>query len=92
MRENLSDLCTYTGDKIKLTKAEVIKEIRKKIDDLDKTMDKKLEEVVTALQETVKNSQRHGDNQDELRKNVQKRFHEHKKFILTTLLELLRGC
>ena len=70
MREALSDLYMCTGDKIKLTKVEVIKEIREKIDDLDKTMDKKLKEVVTALQETVKKSQRRGDNQDKLRKNV----------------------
>jgi len=50
-----------------------IKEIRKKINDLDKTMEVKLKEVVTALQETVKNSQRHGDNQDERRENVKKK-------------------
>ena len=49
MREALSDLHMCTGHKIKLTKVEVIKEIRKKIDDLDKTMDKKLGEVLTAL-------------------------------------------
>ena len=70
MREVLSDLYMCTGDKIKLTKVEVIKEIREKIDDLDKTMDKKLKEVVTALQETVKKSEQRGDNQDKLRKNV----------------------
>ena len=70
MREALSDLYMCTGGKIKLTKVEVIKELREKIDDLDKTMDKTLKEVVTALQETVKKSQRHGDNQDKLRKNV----------------------
>ena len=91
MCEALSNLYLCTGNKIKLTKVEVIKEIRKKIDDLHKTMDKKLKEVVTALQETVKNSQRHGVNQDKIRKNVQKRFHEHEEFIRTNLLELILG-
>ena len=91
MCEALSNLYLCTGNKIKLTKVEVIKEIRKKIDDLDKTMDKQLKEVVTALQETVKNSQRHGDNQDKLRKNVQKRFYKHEEFIRTNFLELILG-
>ena len=91
MCEALSNLYLCIGNKIKLTKVEVIKEIRKKIDDLDKTMDKQLKEVVTALQETVKNSQRHGDNQDKLRKNVQKRFYEHEEFIRTNFLELILG-
>ena len=91
MREALLDLYLCTADKIKLKKVKVIKEIRKKIDDLDKTMDNKLKEVVTALQETVKNSQRHGDDQDKLWKNVQKRSHEHEEFIRTNLLELIPG-
>ena len=85
--ENISFLRSL--DEKKLTKVEVIKEIRKKINDLDKTMEVKLNEVVTALQETVKNSQQHGDNQDKLRENVQEKFHEHEEFIRTNLLELI---
>ena len=87
MRENLSFLCRL--DKKKLTKVRVIKEIRKNINDLDKTMEVELKEVVTALQETVKNSQQHYDNQGKQRENVQKKFHEHEKFIRTKLLELM---
>ena len=94
MAEDISFLCELDekesikeiGKKINEDR---IKEIRKKINDLDKTMEVKLKEVVTALQETVKNSQRHGDNQDKRRENVQKKFHEHEEFIRTNLLELI---
>ena len=87
MFEDVLSMCRL--DKTKLTKVEVIKEIRKMINDLDKTMEVKLKEVVTTLQETVKNSQRHGDNQDKRRENVKKKFHEHEEFIRTNLLELI---
>ena len=90
MREDLSFLCGLAIKKSK-TKVEVIKEIRKNITDLDKAIEVELRKVVTALQETVKNSRRHGDNQDKLRKNVQKRFHEHEEFIRTNFLELILG-
>ena len=82
MCENISSLC-------KRDEKESIKEIRKRINDLDKTMEVKLKEVLTALQATAKNSQRQGDNQDEQRKNVQNKFHEHEEFIRTNLLELI---
>ena len=85
--EDISFLCKL--DKKMLTKVEVIKKIRETINDLDKTMEVKLKEVVTALQETVKNSQPHGDNQDKLREHVQEKFHEHEEFIRTNLLELI---
>ena len=85
--ENISFLRCL--DPKKSTKVEVIKEIRKEINDLDKTMEVKLKEVVTALKETVKNCQRHGENQDERRENVQEKFHEHEEFIRTNLLELI---
>ena len=84
MRQNISFLC-----ELATTKVGVIKEIRKTINDLDKTMELNLKEAVKALQETVKNSQRHGDNQDKRRENVQKKFHEHEEFIRTNLLELI---
>ena len=85
--ENIFFLCKL--DKKMLTKVEVIKKIRETINDLDKTMEVKLKEVVTALQKTVKNSQPHGDNQDKLREHVQEKFHEHEEFIRTNLLELI---
>ena len=94
MCENISFLCKRDEkESIKEIRKKInedkIKEIRKKINDLDKTMEVKLKEVVTALQDTVKNSQRHGDNQDKRRENVQKKFHEHEEFIRTNLLELI---
>lgn len=49
MREALFDLYLCTADKIKLKKVEVIKEIRKKIDDLDKTMDNKSRETLITM-------------------------------------------
>ena len=85
--EGIYFLCKL--DKKMLTKVEVIKKIRETINDLDKTMEVKLKEVVTALQKTVKNSQPHGDNQDKLREHVQEKFHEHEEFIRTNLLELI---
>ena len=94
MAEDISFLCELDEKEsikeiLKKMNEDRIKEIRKKINDLDKTMEVKLKEVVTALQETVKNSQRHGDNQDKRRENVQKKFHEHEEFIRTNLLELI---
>ena len=85
--ENISFLCYL--DQKKSTKVEVIKEIRRHINHLNKTMEVKLKEVVTALQETVKNSQQNGEYLDELRENVQEKFHEHEEFIQTNLLELI---
>ena len=94
MCENISFLCKRDEkESIKEIRKRInddkIKEIRKKINDLDKTMEVKLKEVLTALQATAKNSQRQGDNQDEQRKNVQNKFHEHEEFIRTNLLELI---
>ena len=93
MCENISFLCeldTKESTKVEVTtKVEVIKEIRRKINDLDKTMEVKLKEVVTALQETVENSQQHADKLDKLREHVQENFHKHEEFIRTNLLELI---
>ena len=93
MCENISFLCELDNKKSSkvevTTKVEVIKEIRRKINDLDKTMEVKLKEVVTVLQETVKNSQQHGDKLDKLREHVQENFHKHEEFIRTNLLELI---
>ena len=71
MCENISFLCeldTKESTKVEVTtKVEVIKEIRRKINDLDKTMEVKFKEVVSALLETFKNSEQHGDNHYKLR-------------------------
>ena len=85
--ENISFLCYL--DQKKSTKVEVIKEIRRHINHLNKTMEVKLKEVVTALQETVKNSQQIGEYLDERREYFQEKFHEHEEFIQTNLLELI---
>ena len=62
--------------------------IKEKIGQIEKMIDEKFNEVAKAIQETGKKSQKHGDEEDELRKNVQKRFHEHEDFLRTKLLKL----
>ena len=99
MCENISFLCeldTKESTKVEVTtkvevatKVEVIKEIRRKINDLDKTMEVKFKEVVSALLETFKNSEQHGDNHYKLRIHVLQKINEHEEFIRTNLLELI---
>ena len=62
--------------------------IKEKIGQIEKMIDEKFNEVAKAIEETEKKSQKHGDEEDELRKNVQKRFHEHEDFLRTKLLKL----
>lgn len=62
--------------------------IKEKIGQIEKMIDEKFNEVAKAIQETGKKSQKHGDEEDELRKNVQKRFHEHEDFLRTKLPKL----
>ena len=62
--------------------------IKEKIGQIEKMIDEKFNEVANAIEETEKKSQKHGDEEDELRKNVQKRFHEHEDFLRTKLLKL----
>ena len=62
--------------------------INEKIGQIEKMIDEKFNEVAKAIQETGKKSQKHGDEEDEQRKNVQKRFHEHEDFVRTKLLKL----
>ena len=62
--------------------------IKEKIGQIEKMIDEKFNEVAKAIQETGKKSQKHGNEEDELRKNVQKRFHEHEDFLRTKLLKL----
>ena len=67
---------------------EIRAKIKEKIGQIEKMTDEKLNEVAKAIQETRKKSQKHGDEEDELRKNVQKRFHEHEDFLRTKLIKL----
>ena len=62
--------------------------IKEKIGQIEKMIDEKFNEVAKAIQETGKKSQKHGDKEEELKKNVQKRFHEHEDFLRTKLLKL----
>ena len=62
--------------------------IKEKIGQIEKMIDEKFNEVAKAIEETEKKSQKHGDEEDELRKNVQKRFDEHEDFLRTKLLKL----
>ena len=62
--------------------------IKEKIGQIEKMIDEKFNEVAKAIQETGKKSQKHGDEEDELRKNVQERFHEHEDFLRTKLPKL----
>lgn len=62
--------------------------IKEKIGQIEKMIYEKFNEVAKAIQETGKMSQKHGDEEDKLRKNVQKRFHELEDFLRTKLLKL----
>ena len=62
--------------------------IKEKIGQIEKMIDEKFNEVVKAIQEPGKKSQKQFDEGDELRQNVQKRFHEHEDFLRTKLLKL----
>ena len=59
-----------------------------KIGQIEKMIDEKFDEIAKAIRETGKKSQKHGDEEDKLRKNVQKRFHEHEDFLRAKLLKL----
>ena len=62
--------------------------IKEKIGQIEKMIDENFNEVAKAIQETGKKSQKHGDEEDELRENVQKRFREHEDFLRRKLLKL----
>ena len=62
--------------------------LMEKIGQIKKMIDEKFDEIAKAIQETGKKSQKHGDEEDKLRKNVQKRFHEHEDFLRAKLLKL----
>ena len=56
-----------------------------KIDQMERMTDEKFKAVFDAFRQITGKSQRHSDEQDELRGEVQKRFKEHKDFIRTNL-------
>ena len=77
-------------DKTEETKTDkLLREIKDKIYQLETMMDEKFNEVSKALQKTRTNSLIHGKIQENLRKKVETRFHEHEEFIRTNLLKLL---
>ena len=84
---DIGALCTI--DTQKPTNVEILKEIKEKIDEIDKTVVEKCKAISKALQQARERSQRQGDKQDSQRNNVQQRFHEHEEFIRTNLLKSL---
>lgn len=85
---DVKNLCEL--DKTEETKTDkLMREIKDKIDQLETMMDEKFNEVSEALQKTRTNSLIHGKIQENLRKKVETRFHEHEEFIRTNLLKLL---
>ena len=85
---DVQNLCEL--DKTEETKTDkLLREIKDKIDQLETMMDEKFNEVSKALQKTRTKSLIHGKIQENLRKKVETRFHEHEKFIRTNLLKLL---
>lgn len=85
---DVQNLCEL--DNTEETKTDkLLREIKDKIDQLETMMDEKFNEVSKALQKTRTNSLIHGKIQENLRKKVETRFHEHEEFIRTNLLKLL---
>ena len=85
---DVQNLCEL--DKTEETKTDkLLREIKDKIDQLETMMDEKFNEVSKALQKTRTKSLIHGKIQENLRKKVETRFHEHEEFIRTNLLKLL---
>lgn len=85
---DVQNLCEL--DKTEETKTDkLLREIKDKIYQLETMMDEKFNEVSKALQKTRTKSVIHGKIQENLRKKVETRFHEHEEFIRTNLLKLL---
>ena len=85
---DVQNLCEL--DKTEETKTDkLLREIKDKIYQLETMMDEKFNEVSKALQKTRTKSLIHGKIQENLRKKVKTRFHEHEEFIRTNLLKLL---
>ena len=85
---DVQNLCEL--DKTEETKADkLLREIKDKIYQLETMMDEKFNEVSKALQKTRTKSLIHGKIQENLRKKVETRFHEHEDFIRSNLLKRL---
>ena len=85
---DVQNLCEL--DKTEETKTDkLLREIKDKIYQLETMMDEKFNEVSKALQKTRTKSLIHGKIQENLRKKVETRFHEHEEFIRSSLLKLL---
>ena len=85
---DVQDLCEL--DNTEETKTDkLLREIKDKVDQLETMMDEKFNELSKALQNTRTRSVIHGKIQENLRKKVETRFHEHEEFIRTNLLKLL---
>ena len=85
---DVQDLCEL--DNTEETKTDkLLREIKDKVDQLETMMDEKFNELSKALQNTRTHSVIHGKIQENLRKKVETRFHEHEEFIRTNLLKLL---
>ena len=66
-------------------KLRLVERLIDKIDQMERMTDEKFKAVFDAFRQITGKSQRHSDEQDELRGEVQKRFKEHKDFIRTNL-------
>ena len=66
-------------------KLRLVERLIDKIDQMERMTDEKFKAVFDAFRQITGKSQRHSDEQDELRGEVQKRFREHKDFIRTNL-------
>ena len=71
------------------TNDELLEAIKTKMEQLETTMDEKINEVSKALQETKERSQLHDNVQEQLEQRIEKRFREHEEFIRTNLLKVL---
>ena len=66
-------------------KLRLVERLIDKIDQMERMTDEKFKAVFYAFRQITGKSQRHSNEQDELRGEVQKRFKEHKDFIRTNL-------
>lgn len=73
----------------RLTNDELLEAIKTKMEQLETTMDEKINEVSKALQETKERSQLHDNVQEQLEQRIEKRFREHEEFIRTNFLKVL---
>ena len=90
-RETMEKDCVDTPDNNEYLwrrdspKLRLVERLIDKIDQMERMTDEKFKAVFDAFRQITGKSQRHSDEQDELRGEVQKRFKEHKDFIRTNL-------